>query len=377
MQKKRIYLSPPDVSSRERELLLEAFDSNWIAPLGPMVDRFECEIAAYAKMPYAVALSSGTAGLHLLLQEVGVSAGDSVFVSTFTFAATANAVRYCGAEPIWIDSEESSWNMDPECLERALADAAEDGQLPKAVVVVDLYGQSADYDRIIPIADRYCIPIIEDSAEALGASYKGRPCGSFGRAGVFSFNGNKIITTSGGGMIVTPDQALAERLRYLATQARQPAPHYEHTEVGYNYRLSNLLAAVGIGQLESLPEKIARRRNLRKRYADLFARYDGICMMPIPEWSAPNYWLSCIEVDPKQSPVSAEDLRLALEADNIEARPLWKPMHQQPVFKDYRAYLNGVSDRLFKNGLCLPSGSNMSEADWDRIAKSLEGALTR
>lgn len=376
-EQSRIWLSPPDVGERERELLLEAFDSNWIAPLGPMVERFEKELAVFAEMPHAVALSSGTAGLHLLLQEVGVKAGDTVFVSSFTFVATANAVRYCGAEPIWIDSEESSWNMDPECLERALADGAESGRLPKAIVVADLYGQSADYDQILPLADRYGIPVIEDAAEALGARYKGKTCGSFGWAGVFSFNGNKIITTSGGGMVVVHEEALAERLRYLATQARQLAPHYEHTEVGYNYRLSNLLAAVGIGQLEGLPAKIKRRREWRERYADLFAEVKGIRLMPIPEWSEPNYWLTCIEVDATKAPVSTEDLRLALEAKNIEARPLWKPMHLQPVYQGYAGYLNGVSERLFRNGLCLPSGSGMTEEEWERVRMCLDAVLRK
>lgn len=371
----RVWLSSPDVGPRERELLLEAFDSNWIAPLGPMVDRFEEELAAFADMPHAVALSSGTAGLHLLLQEAGVGPGDSVFVSSFTFAATANAARYCGAEPVWIDSEERSWNMDPDCLERALQEADQRGELPKVILVADLYGQSADYDRLAPIAASYGIPIIEDAAEALGAKYKGKPCGSFGWAGVFSFNGNKIITTSGGGMAVTKNRNLAERLRYLATQARQPAPHYEHTEVGYNYRMSNLLAAVGIGQLEGLPPKIERRREWRRRYSTLFSEVDGIDMMPIPEWSEPNFWLSCIEVDPKTAPVSREDLRLALAAENIEARPLWKPMHLQPVYAEYPRTLNGVSERLFRNGLCLPSGSNMTEEQWDRVEGCLRNCL--
>lgn len=375
MKTPRLYLSPPDVSARERELLLEAFDSNWIAPLGPMVDRFEREMAAYCGMPQAVALSSGTAGLHLVLTECGVGPGDTVFVSTFTFAATANAVRYCGAEPVWIDSERASWNMDPDLLEEALRQAAEKGRLPKAVLVVDLYGQCADYDRLLPLAQAYGIPLIEDAAEALGAEYKGQPAGSFGRAGVFSFNGNKIITTSGGGMVVTRETALATRLHYLSTQARDPFPHYEHSEVGYNYRLSNLLAALGVGQLEGLPGKIGRRRAIQQAYKEALREISGVAFMPVPEWSQPNYWLTCITLDPKSARVDREQVRLALEAENIESRPLWKPMHRQPVFAGCAAYLNGTSDDLFARGLCLPSGSGMTDAEQARVIAVLRRAL--
>lgn len=355
------------MSEQERTLLLEAFDSNWIAPLGPMVDGFEAEFAQEVEMPHAVALSSGTAGLHLCLQEAGVGPGDAVIVSTFTFAATANAVRYCGADPVFVDSESRSWNLDPELLERAIRELDGAGRRPKAVVVVDLYGQCADYDPILAVAERWGVPVIEDAAEALGARYKGRCAGSFGMAGVFSFNGNKIITTSGGGMVVSRDARLVQRLRHLSTQAREPAPHYEHAEVGYNYRLSNLLAAVGRGQLRSLGDRIAARRHNRDYYGGNLGDLPGLTFMPVPDWSEPNHWLTCVVIDPEASGTTREDVRRALEADNIESRPLWKPMHAQPVFRDCRSFLAGVSDRLFRDGLCLPSGSSLTPSDRERI----------
>jgi pyridoxal phosphate-dependent aminotransferase EpsN len=365
---RRLFLSPPHVSYVERDLLFEAFDSNWIAPLGPMVDGFEKEFAIKTQTPQAAALSSGTAGLHLCLQEVGVKAGDSVLVSSFTFAATANAIAYCGAKPVFLDSDRQSWNMDPEVLEQSLKELDQQGIRPGALLVVDLYGQTADYEPILKLAEQWSVPVIEDAAEALGAFYRGRPAGSFGRAAVFSFNGNKIITTSGGGMVVSADAQLIQRIRYLSTQARQPAPHYEHTEIGYNYRLSNLLAAVGRGQLMGLDAKIAARRRNREFYGRAFADLPGLSFMPVPEWSQPNYWLTCIVVDPKVAGTDREHIRLALEAANIESRPLWKPMHLQPVFKDCRAYTNGVSEALFRDGLCLPSGSALTEEELQRVA---------
>lgn len=371
----RILLSPPHVSEIERELLLQAFASNWIAPLGPMVDAFEKELAVRAGVEHAAALSSGTAGLHLGLRELGVGTGDLVLVSTFTFAATANAVSYCGAQPVFLDSESRSWNLDPEILQEALQDLDRQGKRPKALLVVDLYGQCADYDPILEITGRWGIPVLEDAAEALGATYRGRPAGSFGKAAVFSFNGNKIITTSGGGMVTSSDATLIHRIRHLSTQARQKAPHYEHTEIGYNYRLSNLLAAVGLGQLRGLNAKIAARQRNWEYYRSALAGCPGISFMPIPDWSKPNYWLSCIVVDPAAAGCDRERIRLALEAQDIESRPLWKPMHLQPVFRGCPAYERGVSAGLFRDGLCLPSGSALTDVDLQRVVETLRACL--
>ncbi|TVR22117.1 MAG: aminotransferase class I/II-fold pyridoxal phosphate-dependent enzyme [Ilumatobacter sp.] len=360
----RIFLSPPDVGPLEREYLLRAFDEGWIAPVGPDLDAFEAEISALTGWPGAVALASGTAALHLALLEVGVQPGDDVFVSTFTFAATANAVAYCGANPVFIDSDDATWNMSPELLEQALTDAAAAGRLPAAVVVVDLYGQCADYDRIVPLCQRFGVPLVEDAAEALGATYRGRPAGTFGDVGLFSFNGNKIMTTSGGGMFVSPTTETADRVRYLATQARQPAVHYEHTEIGWNYRLSNLLAAIGRAQLERLPAMSARRVEINARYRDAFAGLEGVSFMPIadPGW---NGWLTCVVFD---DPAVRDHVQKTLETADIESRPLWKPMHLQPVFADSACVVDGTSQRLFDHGLCLPSGSVLTDADVDRVA---------
>lgn len=369
----RIYLSPPHVGTVERQLLLEAFDSNWIAPLGPMVDAFEREFAAKVGSPHAAALSSGTAGLHLCLKEQGVGVGDVVLVSSFTFAATANAVAYCGAIPVFIDSDDTSWNLDPNRLREALVDLSRQGKRVKALVCVDLYGQCANYDPILAVAAEFGVPVIEDAAEALGAFYRGRPAGSFGMAAVFSFNGNKIITTSGGGMVVSEDAKLIQRIRYLATQARQPAAHYEHTEIGYNYRLSNLLAAVGRGQLMGLEEKIAVRRRNREWYVRELGALPGVSFMPIPDWSEPNHWLTCVVIDSKAAGVDRERVRLALEAVNIESRPLWKPMHLQPVFAGCARYGGEVSERFFRDGLCLPSGSSLTAEEHGRVCGVIRG----
>ena len=376
-QHQRIYLSPPHVGTVERQLLLEAFDSNWIAPLGPMVDAFEREFAAKVGSPHAAALSSGTAGLHLCLKELGVGVGDVVLVSSFTFAATANAVAYCGATPVFIDSDETSWNLDPNRLREALVDLSRQGKRVKALVCVDLYGQCANYDPILAVAAEFGVPVIEDAAEALGAFYRGRPAGSFGMAAVFSFNGNKIITTSGGGMVVSEDGKLIQRIRYLATQARQPAAHYEHTEIGYNYRLSNLLAAVGRGQLMGLEEKIAVRRRNREWYVRELGGLAGVSFMPIPDWSEPNHWLTCVVIDSKAAGVDRERVRLALEAVNIESRPLWKPMHLQPVFAGCARYGGEVSERLFRDGLCLPSGSSLTAEEHGRVCAVIRRVLTK
>ncbi len=367
----RLYLSAPHMSGAEKQLLIEAFDSNWIAPLGPHVDAFEKEFAERTHRSQAVATSSGTAALHLALRLLGIVAGDDVFVSSFTFVATANAVAYQGANPVFIDCDEESWNMDPQLLEKALQAAATSGRLPKAIIVVDVLGQCADYDRIVEIARRYEVPVIEDAAEALGATYKNQPAGSFGDIACFSFNGNKIITTSGGGMLVCDNKDWADRARYLATQAREPAPHYEHVEVGYNYRLSNLLAAVGRGQLSVLDDRVNRKREIFDRYLHEVGGLPGITMMPEPTGYRSTRWLTAMQVDESQFGANREDIRLALEARNIESRPVWKPMHQQPVFQSCVAHTNGVSDRLFTRGLCLPSGSAMTDEQQSQVIETI------
>jgi dTDP-4-amino-4,6-dideoxygalactose transaminase len=371
---KRIYLSPPHMGPDERALLLDAFDSNWIAPLGPHVDAFEREFCETVGVLHAAALSSGTAGLHLALLLMGVGQGDEVLVSSFTFASTANVVMYVGATPVFIDSDVTTWNMDPGLLEEELIDCARRGKLPKAVIVVDLYGQCAEYGPILAACAKYDIPVLEDAAEALGATYRGRNAGSFGRVAVFSFNGNKIITTSGGGMLVSSDAHLIEKAKYLATQARDPAPHYQHSAVGYNYRMSNMLAAVGRGQLRVLRDRVARKREIFHFYQRALGGLPGISFMPIAVYGEPNYWLSCILVDPARFGATREDIRLVLEKENIESRPLWKPMHLQPVFKDCRVRGGSASGEIFDKGLCLPSGSAMTECDLERIAAIVLGS---
>ncbi len=363
----RVYLSPPHMSPRERELLLDAFDSNWVAPLGPHVDAFEREFATKVGAKNAVALSSGTAALQISLRLLGVQAGDHVVTSSLTFAATANAITYLGAKPVFVDSESVSWNIDPSLLERALDDLAKQGTPAKAAIVVDIYGQCADYDSIAQVCESFDVPIIEDAAEALGATYKGRPAGRFGSFGCFSFNGNKIITTSGGGMLVTEEETAAEKARFLATQARDRAPHYEHSEVGYNFRMSNLLAAVGRGQLSVLDQRVAKRRENFAFYQQSLGDLAGVSFMPEPENTHATRWLTCMVVDPSRFGASREDIRLALESENIEARPVWKPMHMQPVFRNCQAFGGDVSRHLFEYGLCLPSGSSLSDADRERV----------
>lgn len=365
---KRIYLSPPHVGKEERDLLLDAFDSNWIAPLGPHVDKFEEELAEATGVPHVAALSSGTAALHLGLQLLDVRRGDRVIVSDFTFVATANAVRYVGAEPVFVDSDRSTWNMDPDLLREALVESARKGELPKAMIVVDLYGQCADYDRILEIADEYRVPVIEDAAEALGASYGGRPAGSFGVMSALSFNGNKIITTSGGGALLSGDRGLIERARTLSTQARKPVAHYEHDEIGYNYRLSNLLAAVGRGQLRSLAARVEARRRNFEFYRSAFSDLPGIEWMPEPSGCYSTRWLTCLTIDAEEFGSDREAIRVALEGENIESRPLWKPMHLQPVFRGCTVLGGSVSADFFTRGLCLPSGSSLVVEDLERIA---------
>jgi dTDP-4-amino-4,6-dideoxygalactose transaminase len=367
----RIYLSPPHVGGRERELLLDAFDSNWIAPLGPHVDAFEREMAARLRGPgpelFAAALSSGTGGLHLALIDVGVRPGDRVITCTLTFAATANAIMYVGATPVFVDVDPTTWTMDPDGLDEALGAMAREGKPAAAVIAVDLYGQVCDYGRIEAICRHHGVPLIEDAAESLGSVRHGRPAGSFGDIAVLSFNGNKIITTAGGGMMVSPTRRHVDHARFLATQARDPAPHYQHSHIGFNYRMSNLLAAVGRGQLEQLDDRVARRRAVRQRYVDTLGQRPGWSFLQDPADATTNAWLSCAVIDPAVAGVNREQVRTALEAVDIEARPVWKPMHQQPVFEGCRTFGGAVSDRLFRDGLCLPSGSSLAPADQDRV----------
>jgi dTDP-4-amino-4,6-dideoxygalactose transaminase len=367
----RIWLSPPDVSDLERKLLLNAFDSNWVAPVGPDLDAFEEQTAALVGVRHAVALSSGTAALHLALIGAGVRRGDTVLVPSFTFAASANAVTYLGARPVFVDSTPASWNVDPELVADELRARAGRGQLPRAVIAVDMYGQCADYEPLLAACDRYGVPLIEDAAEALGATYQGRPAGSFGLAGVLSFNGNKIITTGGGGMLVTDDSRIAKQARHLATQAREPVAHYEHRSIGYNYRLSNLLAAVGRGQLQRLGQMIAARRETFHYYQ---RELPGLEFMPIAAYGEPNYWLTCVLVE------SADDrdrIIAALAGHEIEARPAWKPMHLQPVFQDCVMRGGGVSADLFHRGLCLPSGSALTDRDRERVVTAIREVRQR
>ena len=368
-QPPRLYLSPPHMSGLEQQYVQEAFDSNWIAPLGPHVDAFEQEFAAKVGAKHALALSSGTAAIHLALIHLGVGPGDEVIVSTLTFAASANPVVYLGAKPVFIDSERTSWNMDPDLLAETLALKARQGKLPKAVILVHLYGQTANIDRILAICNAYGVPLIEDAAEALGATYRGRSPGVFGKAGIFSFNGNKIITTSGGGMLVSDDAELIAHARKLATQARDPAPHYQHSEIGYNYRLSNVLAGIGRAQLQVLEDRVRRKREIFEAYRRALGDLPGLDFMPEAPWGRATRWLTVLTIDPEAFGATREDVRLALEAENIESRPLWKPMHMQPVFAECEVIGGGVAEKLFDLGLCLPSGTAMSEADIGRVAE--------
>ena len=367
----RIYLSPPHIGGMELELVKEAFATNWIAPLGPHVDAFEKEFASYVGVPHAATLSSGTAGIHLALRLLGMQPGDEVICSSLTFSASANPIAYEGGHPVFIDSETRSWNMDPNLLAEELADCAARGRLPRAVIIVDLYGQCADYDPIVETCARYDVPIIQDSAEALGATYKGRMAGAQGRLGVFSFNGNKIITTSSGGMLVSDDAQFIDRARYLATQARDPAPHYQHSQIGFNYRMSNVLAGIGRGQLHALPERIAARRRNFEQYQAILGSVPGIEFMPLAPHGMGNFWLTCITIDPARFGASREDVRLALEMHNIESRPVWKPLHLQPVFAGCRSRGGEFAASIFERGLCLPSGSSLATADIERICALL------
>ena len=362
---KRIYLSPPHMGISERSLLMDAFDSNWIAPLGPHVDAFEQEMAGYLGIGHAVALNTGTAALHLALKLAEVKEGNTVLCPSLTFSASANVILYENATPVFLDAHPDSWTLNPEALEIAIKKYQ-----PKALITVDLYGQSADYDVILEICESYNVAVIEDAAEALGAEYKGQKCGTFGRMGVLSFNGNKIITTSGGGMLVSDDQQLVDKARFLATQAREPEIHYEHKELGYNYRMSNLLAAVGRGQLQVLDERVQTKRKIFQRYFDALSGIDGIEFMPEAPYGKTNRWLSTLTVDSQTTGVTRDQIITTLEKENIEARPVWKPMHLQPLYKGYEYITQNdedVSGKLFEKGLCFPSGSSLTEEEQDRV----------
>lgn len=368
----RIYLSPPHMGGEELPLVAEAFHSNWIAPLGPHVDALEAEFRRAVGARDAVALSSGTAALHLAVRLAGVGAGDRVLCSSLTFVASANPILYQGATPVFIDSDESTWNMDPALLAQELDDLARSGSgLPRAVLLTHLYGQSADLDPILAACSRHGVPLIEDAAEALGALYRGKAPGIRGLFGIYSFNGNKIITTSGGGMLVSNDPELVRKARFLATQARDPAPHYEHSQLGYNYRMSNVVAAIGRAQLRLLEDRVSRRRRIFDWYREALKEAPGIAWMPEGPGGRSTRWLTVILIDSEVFGATPEEVRQGLEAHDIESRPVWKPLHLQPLFRGCRAVGGGVSERLFRTGLCLPSGSQMSEDDVHRVAEAV------
>ncbi|WP_305145651.1 DegT/DnrJ/EryC1/StrS family aminotransferase [Paenibacillus chitinolyticus] len=367
----KIYLSPPHMGEYEQQYVREAFETNWIAPLGPNVNAFEEELAAYTGAAGAAALSSGTSAIHLALKLVGICPGDRIFCSSLTFVASANPILYEGGIPVFIDSDPDTWNMSAGALRRALEEADREGNLPKAVIVVNLYGQSADMNPILTLCGKYDIPVIEDAAESLGATYEGKQSGTFGRFGVYSFNGNKIISTSGGGMLVSDDLEALEKARFWATQARDTARHYQHSEVGYNYRMSNVLAGIGRGQLRVLNDRIQARREVFGQYRRAFESIDGISFMPEADYGRSTRWLTAITVDERVTGVSSTEIVDRLAGQNIEARPVWKPLHLQPLFEGCAYYPHeeeiSVSDRLFSTGLCLPSGSSLTPADQNRV----------
>ena len=365
---KRIYLASPHMGDMEMKYIQEAFDTNWVAPLGPNVTGFEEELKEYVNVKNATALVSGTSAIHLALKVLGITEGDVVFCSSLTFSATVNPVIYEKAIPVFIDSDYKTWNMTPKALQKAFDDAVKNNKLPKAVIVVNLYGQSADYDEILKICNKYNVPVIEDAAESLGATYKGKQTGTIGEIGIFSFNGNKIITTSGGGMMVSKNEEYTKKSLFLATQAREPERHYEHKEIGYNYRMSNICAGIGRGQLKVLDERISKKKYIYESYKKAFENIDDIEMMPLYE--TPNYWLSVMTIK-EGSSIKPIDIMEKLEKENIESRPVWKPMHMQPVFKDYKFFSDlkegSVSEDLFNRGVCLPSDTNMIDEDLERV----------
>jgi len=373
----RIYLSPPDISSHDHAAVDAVLTSNWVAPVGPHLEAFEAAVAERTGRAYAVALNSGTAALHLALQLLNVRPGDTVICPTLTFAASANPICYCGADPIFVDSEPDTWNMDPVLLELELGERATSGELPKAVIVVHLYGQCADMDPILAVCERYGIPVVEDAAEALGASYKGRPAGGMGAFSFFSFNGNKIITTSGGGMLLADKGSWIDRARFLSTQAKEPVAHYEHREVGYNYRLSNVLAGLGLSQLDDLERRIAVKRAHFEAYREALSDLPGVAFMPIADPDAVNYWLTCLTIEPVDGGSSRDQVIAALAQAEIEARPLWKPLHLQPVFQDCASIGGDCAEALFANGLCLPSGSSMSDAERDTVIEIVRSCFAQ
>ncbi|WP_294139808.1 aminotransferase class I/II-fold pyridoxal phosphate-dependent enzyme [uncultured Sanguibacteroides sp.] len=376
--KSRIWLSLAHMGGREQEFIREAFDTNWVVPLGPNVDAFEKALAAYLREDkHVVALSAGTAALHLGLILLGAGVGDEVICQSFTFSASANPIMYQGAKPVFVDSEASTWNMDPVLLEEAIKDRLrKTGKLPKAIIPVHLYGMPARLDRICEIAGRYGIPVLEDAAEALGSEFKGRKCGTFGELAALSFNGNKMITTSGGGALVCRSEEEAGQVKFYATQARDAAPHYQHSHIGYNYRMSNICAGIGRGQMFVLEEHVARRRAIHALYTSLLKDIPGISVLQNPSSDFDsNFWLTCITVDPLVAGCTRENIRLALDADNIESRPLWKPMHLQPVFAEAPFYGNGTSEHLFDIGLCLPSGPTLTDEDIERVVSLIDGCI--
>ena len=379
MSNKRIYLSSPHLGKLEQRFVAEAFATNWIAPLGPHVDAFEREVAEYVGIGGAAALCSGTAAIHLALRLLGVGPGDVVFCSSLTFVASANPILYQGAEPVFIDSEPVSWNMSSSALERAFVDAEKSERLPKVVIVVNLYGQSADIAPLMNICDRYNVPLIEDAAESLGATYQGKASGTFGKFNIYSFNGNKIITTSGGGMLVSNDLEALEKARFWARQAQDPARHYQHSEIGYNYRLSNVLAAVGRGQLRVLDERVKARRFIFNQYYEAFTGIEAVEFMPEAPYGRSTRWLTVLTIDPSKCRVTVNQIIDALDEQNIEARPVWKPLHLQPLFEGNTYYSHAinesVSEHLFEKGLCLPSGSNLTEDDMCRVIDCIKECL--
>jgi dTDP-4-amino-4,6-dideoxygalactose transaminase len=362
----------------EQKYISDAFDANWIAPMGPNVDDFEKSLALYSGVKRAAALSSGTAAIHLALIILDIKKGDEVIASSFTFSATINPIVYLGATPVLVDSEPETWNMDPELLDNAIKDRLVKGKIPKAIIPVHLYGMPANMGEIMKIADKYEIPVIEDAAEALGSSFIQKPVGSFGKMGILSFNGNKIITTSGGGALIADDEEMIMKAKFLSTQARDKAPHYQHSQIGYNYRMSNVLAGIGRGQMEVIEDRIRKRRDNFFFYRESLAKFEGLSFLEEPKKSYySNHWLTTILIDPIKAGTTREVLQQELEKENIESRPLWKPMHMQPVFSSCPAYLNGISEELFKKGLCLPSGSNMSDDDRTRVINSIDKCLTK
>lgn len=373
--REKIFLSSPHMSGNEQKYIQEAFDLNWIAPLGNNVDGFEEELASYNGIKDVAVVSSGTAAIHLALRLYDVGPGDTVFCSSLTFVASANPIMYEGATPVLIDSEEETWNMSPLALERALKEAKENNKLPKAVIAVHLYGQSAKVDEIVTLCKEYDVPLIEDAAESLGSEYKGQKSGTHGDFGIYSFNGNKIITTSGGGALVSNDAEAIQKARFLSTQARDPALHYQHSEVGFNYRMSNIVAGIGRGQLEVLDERVAQKRRVFERYKEAFGDIDGIEFQPELEGTLSNRWLTALTIDPDKVGVTPIEICEKLAEENIEARPVWKPMHLQPLFEQYKYYQheegNSVSDRLFVNGICLPSGTNMTGEQQGKVIEMI------